>query len=723
MKPSNTIRWTEACNPVTANIDLIQDGSFRENSGLVRLLSAADSGLFSSFSGLPSLIETETLLPLSNAVRLIATALYHPFGKVAFGGCGTSGRLSHLESRSLNALASACGLRNDCFTYLLAGGDAALVLSQEAAEDKPDAGKRDLEILIKEVRSKSVDAPIVVVGISCGLSATYVGSMLEYALNQPGDLISCVVIGFNPVEAVKDLRVEGWQSSFYTVLSQMLLPSMKHKAIVLNPSLGPEAIAGSSRMKGGSATKILVETLGLLSISLVKTSTSSSSSSSSSTSVSFTTIQQEDQLDTQSIISAAREIISGFQAAVNSVYSDTLEIETLISIASKSLTSPSSPSSSSSSSYEGFMSSTGYGRIIYLGIGSAGLIGLIDASECPPTYGSYFNDVRGFLGDGWSEVGIKSGEKIKTESGAPLVVPPHLRGDAGLASSIMSEPVELDIKSGFLNTAVLDSLGPCDTILIIGIDGDGTWLQNGDQESSSFFTALEALKAAKVRGCTVSHVSIGVKDECYSDIGAINSFKVVPTSSYLRMIQKIEEAITSISTIPDTINTHKRSGVQIVLRDTNSLDQRLGLPVGSCLLFFQQLSLKLVLNAITTGAHIRKGTVFGNRMVNVCLTNAKLFIRAVGIVKDVASCTTELAQESVIRSIYNVDRDSSNFAELLSKSILSHVIAASNQRGIVPVAIILAQSGGKDTIVETKELLRKQPVIRLAILESQKKRI
>ena len=49
MKPSNTIRWTEACNPVTANIDLIQDGSFRENSGLVRLLSAADSGLFSSF--------------------------------------------------------------------------------------------------------------------------------------------------------------------------------------------------------------------------------------------------------------------------------------------------------------------------------------------------------------------------------------------------------------------------------------------------------------------------------------------------------------------------------------------------------------------------------------------------------------------------------------------------------------------------------------------------
>jgi N-acetylmuramic acid 6-phosphate (MurNAc-6-P) etherase len=210
MKPSNTIRWTEACNPVTANIDLVHDGSFRENSGLVRLLSAADTGLFSSFSGLPSLIEAETLLPLSNAVRLIATALCHPFGKVAFGGCGTSGRLSHLESRSLNALASACGLRNDCFTYLLAGGDAALVLSQEAAEDKPDAGKRDLETLIKEVRTKSVDAPIVVVGISCGLSATYVGSMLEHALNQPGDLISCVVIGFNPVEAVKELRVEGF---------------------------------------------------------------------------------------------------------------------------------------------------------------------------------------------------------------------------------------------------------------------------------------------------------------------------------------------------------------------------------------------------------------------------------------------------------------------------------------------------------------------------------
>jgi hypothetical protein len=65
----------------------------------------------------------------------------------------------------------------------------------------------------------------------------------------------------------------------------------------------------------------------------------------------------------------------------------------------------------------------------------------------------------------------------------------------------------------------------------------------------------------------------------------------------------------------------------------------------------------------------------------------------------------------------------------MSRSVLSHVASASSQRGIVPVAIILAQSrvrAAKDTsesalsVSATKEMLRKQPMIRLALSSQMK---
>jgi len=195
------------------------------------------------------------------------------------------------------------------------------------------------------------------------------------------------------------------------------------------------------------------------------------------------------------------------------------------------------------------------------------------------------------------------------------------------------------------------------------------------------------------------------------------------------MKSKIDEVLFThhTPTLNNNNNNNNNCCVQLLLRENPSLDKRLGLPQGSCLKFFQQLSLKLVLNAITTGAHIRMGTVYGNRMVNVCLTNAKLFLRAVGIVRDVAACSNEIATESVIRSIYGIDADAPNFKELMSRSVLAHVAAASSQRGIVPIAIILAQSRARAdeeqqsavvSVSETKELLKKQPMIRLAILRN-----
>ena len=50
------------------------------------------------------------------------------------------------------------------------------------------------------------------------------------------------------------------------------------------------------------------------------------------------------------------------------------------------------------------------GRVCYLGRGTKGILGVIDASECPPTYGADFNDIRGFLQDGWATLGNNEGD-------------------------------------------------------------------------------------------------------------------------------------------------------------------------------------------------------------------------------------------------------------------------------------------------------------------------
>ncbi|KAG8535121.1 hypothetical protein GDO81_029387, partial [Engystomops pustulosus] len=59
-------------------------------------------------------------------------------------------------------------------------------------------------------------------------------------------------------------RIEGWSSTFRQVAEQMQNLQDAQRAYVLNPAVGPEGLCGSSHMKGGSATKILLETLFLV---------------------------------------------------------------------------------------------------------------------------------------------------------------------------------------------------------------------------------------------------------------------------------------------------------------------------------------------------------------------------------------------------------------------------------------------------------------------------
>lgn len=234
------IRVTELPNPLTADIDVADLPS------MVRLLATSDALLWTGACGYPGLHADEQVGAVVRAVRAVAAALRHPRGRVVFSGCGTSGRLSHCMARAMGRWLGGLGWPGAAgrFDYLLAGSDAALLLPQESVEDQPHAGVRDLEAW-EAAGGVAPDDPVVVVGISCGLSATYVGSMLHAAMARPG--YTPVVLGFNPVDAVKAVAVDGWELSFHGVLQQMLHGPAAPRCVVLNPVLGPETIAGSSR--------------------------------------------------------------------------------------------------------------------------------------------------------------------------------------------------------------------------------------------------------------------------------------------------------------------------------------------------------------------------------------------------------------------------------------------------------------------------------------------
>lgn len=232
-------RVTELPNELTADLDVAA------TIGAVRLLGASDAGLFTGWGGYPGISSDEMIASAASLVRGIYTALRHASGRVVFSGCGTSGRLAHLIARGLNAWLDRASLPlPGRFDYLIAGADKALLLPQEAVEDQHDSGQRDLE---EWARASGLDAapgaPVVVIGISCGLSATYVASMLQAALARPGFM--AVAVGFNSIDAVRDVRVDGWEGSFHGVLTVRALGGERG---ALQPAIGSSpGAAGDAR--------------------------------------------------------------------------------------------------------------------------------------------------------------------------------------------------------------------------------------------------------------------------------------------------------------------------------------------------------------------------------------------------------------------------------------------------------------------------------------------
>jgi len=161
----------------------------------------------------------------------IALAGFRKGGRLVYAGAGTSGRLGILD-------ASECpptfGVSSDMVTALIAGGEKAVTNAIEGAEDNVDAGRQDLEA----VKFSKQD---VLLGITASGTTPYVCGALAYArsIGAATILLTC-----NP----------------YGELPQT--------DILINPAVGPEVITGSTRLKSGTACKMVLNMVS--SISMIK---------------------------------------------------------------------------------------------------------------------------------------------------------------------------------------------------------------------------------------------------------------------------------------------------------------------------------------------------------------------------------------------------------------------------------------------------------------------
>ncbi len=201
---------SEGRNPDTMDIDLLP------SLDIVQRINQQDK--------LVPLAVEKVLPEIAQAVDKI-TAAFKTGGRLIYMGAGTSGRLGVLD-------ASECpptfGVSDNMVIGLIAGGPEAILKAKEGAEDSPLLGEDDL----KSINFTSND---VVVGIAASGRTPYVIGGLEYA-NEIG--ATTVALSCNPDSPIADIA-----------------------DIAISPVVGPEALTGSTRLKSGTAQKLVLNML------------------------------------------------------------------------------------------------------------------------------------------------------------------------------------------------------------------------------------------------------------------------------------------------------------------------------------------------------------------------------------------------------------------------------------------------------------------------------
>jgi N-acetylmuramic acid 6-phosphate etherase len=201
---------SEGRNPETMDIDLLS------SKEIVQRLNQQDKLV-------PYVVE-KVLPEIALAVDAITLAFQNK-GRLIYVGAGTSGRLGVLD-------ASECpptfGVNDQMVIGLIAGGREAMFTAQEGAEDSSELGKQDL----KAIRFQPQD---IVVGIAASGRTPYVIGALNYAKSLGATTVAVSCNPESPIAAMAD--------------------------IAISPVVGPEALTGSTRLKSGTAQKLVLNML------------------------------------------------------------------------------------------------------------------------------------------------------------------------------------------------------------------------------------------------------------------------------------------------------------------------------------------------------------------------------------------------------------------------------------------------------------------------------
>ena len=171
---------------------------------------------------------------IAQAVDVIAERFARG-GRLFYIGAGTSGRLGVLDASECPPTFS---VPPALFQGLIAGGDAALRNSAEHAEDSSDEGARDLVRAgfgIADAADHAAPTPDTLVGIAASGRTPYVLGAILHARALPAFTIGLSCVADSPVTKIVDLAI--------------------------TPVTGPEVITGSTRMKAGTATKLVLNML------------------------------------------------------------------------------------------------------------------------------------------------------------------------------------------------------------------------------------------------------------------------------------------------------------------------------------------------------------------------------------------------------------------------------------------------------------------------------
>ncbi|MBC8124268.1 MAG: N-acetylmuramic acid 6-phosphate etherase [Candidatus Kapabacteria bacterium] len=205
---------TEAVNPHTTEIDLAS------TKDVVAMLHAEDRTVADAV-GL-------VLAEIAEAVDIVVAG-FKKGGRLIYIGAGTSGRLGVVDA---SEMPPTYGTQPDMVQGLIAGGPNAVFRSVEGAEDSP-------QLAIEALNSISLRPFDVVCGITASGRTPFVLGGLQYAAS-----IGCqtILISTNPLEA------PGPESR----------SSVTFQPLLICPVVGAEPITGSTRMKSGTAQKMVL---------------------------------------------------------------------------------------------------------------------------------------------------------------------------------------------------------------------------------------------------------------------------------------------------------------------------------------------------------------------------------------------------------------------------------------------------------------------------------